>query len=298
MALPLLENKRALITGGGSGLSLALAKVLRARNVSILICDLSLHKEATTWLEETQNDSGPLVSFLRVDVTDWKQLEAAFQNFDDRFGGVPEIVVAGAGVYEASCPGFWDNKDQGSHYKLFDINLVHPIKLTRIAIRRMQRAHSRGVILHISSIVAQKPNVVLPLYAASKAGLSQFIRCMAPLEDMCAIRVVAVAPGIVDTPLFRDHPEAMKHIDMNKDFALPPSEVVKAMVALLTEEKYVGGTILEIGDIGQWRQVQILGDIGPQGRSTLPRSKAKSAVDLVKKALKADAGGRVPTSSL
>jgi len=176
-------------------LSLALAKALHLRGVSILICDLSLHKEAESWLEETQNGQGPRVRFLRVDVTDWKQLEAAFEAFHGQFGGVPEIVVAGAGVYEASCPGFWDNRDQTSHYKLFDINLAHPIKLSRIAIRRMQQARSSGVILHVSSIVAQKPNVDLPLYAASKAGLSQFIRCMAPLEEMCAIRIVGVAPG-------------------------------------------------------------------------------------------------------
>jgi len=100
----------------------------------------------------------------------------------------------------------------------------------------------------------------------------------------------------VDTPLFRDHPEALEHIDMEKDFSLPPSEVVKAMIALITEKQYVGGTVLEVGDIGQWREVQILGDIGPQGRSTLPRSKAKAMFTLVDKALKEDA--RATTAKL
>jgi 3-hydroxybutyrate dehydrogenase len=129
-------------------------------------------------------------------VTAWDQLERLFDIFADKFGGsVPDIVVAGAGIYEASSAGFWDDRDEASHYKLLDINLVHPIKLTRIAFRRMQQAHKPGVILHESSIVALKASPVLPLYAVSKAALSHFVRCMAPLGEISGIKVVAVAPG-------------------------------------------------------------------------------------------------------
>lgn len=83
--------------------------------------------------------------------------------------------------------------------------------------------------------------------------------------------------SLVDTPLFRGHPGAQNHVDLSKDFLLPPEEVVKAMLALLTEKKYAGGTILEVGDIGSWREVHILGDVGPQGRSTLARAKTADA---------------------
>jgi 3-hydroxybutyrate dehydrogenase len=131
-------------------------------------------------------------------VTDWTQLEALFDTFATEFGGeVPDIVVAGAGIYEASSAGFWNDRDNDSHYKLLDINLVHPIKLTRIAFRRMQQAYKQGVVLHESSIVALKPSPVLPLYAVSKAALSHFVRCMAPLGEMSGVEVVAVAPGLV-----------------------------------------------------------------------------------------------------
>lgn len=133
-----------------------------------MICGLGLHREAKSWLEGAQNHLGSPVTFQQVDVTSWKQLEAPFEAFHSQFGGAPEM---------------------------FDINLVHPIKFSRISIRRMQQTRSSCIILHISSIMAQEPNVVLPLYATSKAGLTQFIRCMAPLEKMCAIRVVGVVPG-------------------------------------------------------------------------------------------------------
>jgi hypothetical protein len=82
---------------------------------------------------------------------------------------------------------------------------------------------------------------------------------------------------LVDTPLIRNHPGAQDHVDLSKDFLLPTEEVVKAMVALLTETKYAGGTVLEVGDIGSWREVHILGDASPQGRSTLVRAKTSNA---------------------
>lgn len=72
---------------------------------------------------------------------------------------------------------------------------MHPIKMSRIAIKRLRLAQKPGVIVHISSITAQIPTVVNPLYSVSKQAISQFVRCMAPLDDLAGIRVVAVAPG-------------------------------------------------------------------------------------------------------
>lgn len=162
----------------------------------------------------------------------------------------------------------------------------------------MQQARKPGVILHESSIVALKPSPVLPLYAVSKAALSHFVRCMAPLGEMSGIKVVAVAPGIVDTPLFREHPQALDHIDTEKDFLLPPEEVVRAMLALLTDARYRAGTVLEVNDIGGWREVQLLNDPGPQGQSKNPRAKAAEAISLVERALEEDAEGSTKSSKL
>ena len=89
--------------------------------------------------------------------------------------------------------------------------------------------------------------------------------------------------------MFRDSAKARAHIDLETDFTLPPEEVVKAMMSLVTTSRYAPGTILEIGDIGGWREVGLLNDPGPQGRSTLPRPKAKDAIKLVEEALADDA---------
>lgn len=184
-----------LLIANNEGINLALAKKLQQRGVTILIVDLALQEEATRWLASIASDDEAKVHFRRTDVTSWHDIESAFDFFTTCFGRPPQIIVPGAGIYEASSAGFWDDKDKNSQYKVIDINLIHPIKTTRIAIRRLRKARMSGVILHLSSVVAQKPSVVLPLYSASKAALSQFIRCMAPLEEMCGIRVVGVAPG-------------------------------------------------------------------------------------------------------
>lgn len=94
---------------------------------------------------------------------------------------------------------------------------------------------------------------------------------------------------VVYTPLFLDSSQARAHIDLEKDFVLPPEEIVKAIIALITNVKYAPGTVLEVGDIGGWREVSLLHDVGPQGRSTLPRQKAKDAIKLVEAALEKDA---------
>ncbi|EME43713.1 hypothetical protein DOTSEDRAFT_95433, partial [Dothistroma septosporum NZE10] len=247
------------------GINLAFVKAIRARGYSVLIGDIALHSEAQQWLQSIKQDQGPKVIFQHTDVTIWDHLERLFDVFANEMGGVPDIIVAGAGVYEASSPGFWDERDTQSTYKLLDINLFHPIRLTRIAFRRLRQAQKQGVIVHESSIVALRASPVLPLYAVSKAGLSHFVRCMAPLGKMTGIRVVAVAPGIVDTPLFRDSAAALDHIDTESDFLLPPEEVVKAMIALATDSSYSAGTVLEVNDVGGWREVQLLNEPGPQG---------------------------------
>jgi len=97
-----------------------------------------------------------------------------------------------------------------------------------------------------------------------------------------------IAYRVVDTPLFRDSENALAHIDMDKDFILPPSEIVKAMVALVSERTYPSGTVLEVGDIGGWRPVSLLNDAGPQGPSTKNRPKVQAAIQMVEEYLKRD----------
>jgi 3-hydroxybutyrate dehydrogenase len=198
-----LEGKIALVTGGGSGINLAFVKLLVNAGCNVLIADISLHPQAQEYLKTLpprQKASGSgssteVVSFQKTDVSDWSQLARAFDVCHERFGEVPDIVVPGAGVYEPSSNSFWKDCDEDSRYKVLDIDLVHPIKASRMAIRLMTQAGKRGSIIHVSSIAGQRSSIVTPLYTAAKHGINSFVRGMAPLEELAGIRIAAVAPG-------------------------------------------------------------------------------------------------------
>lgn len=117
-------------------------------------------------------------------------------------------------------------------------------------------------VVHISSVAAQIPVWRAPLYAASKFGLSGFVRSVAQLEPLFGVRVNAVAPGIVQTPLWTEHPEKLININLSQDAWVTPQEVAQAMLRCIEDDENVGGTVLEVG-AGNTRKVNAFNDPGP-----------------------------------
>ncbi|EXJ63877.1 hypothetical protein A1O7_00212 [Cladophialophora yegresii CBS 114405] len=281
MSAPDLSGKGAIVTGGGSGISLAFTRHLYQAGCSVLICDLGLHREAQSWLESLPKtaDAKPRVVFTKTDVTDWKQLEQAFDVYAKEFGGVPHVLCPGAGIYEPSAPNFWNDKDDDG-YKILRINLEHPIKMSRIAIRRWVQAGQPGNIILISSTGAQKASILTPLYGAAKQGISNFARAMAPLEKMENIRVTAVAPGPTMSPLMYDHPEAIRFVDPEKDKLASTDEIARGMMALCFDGEFPAGTVLEVTHPDHWREVSLLNDPGP-GAHAFTSRKDDAIVDVI-----------------
>ncbi|KIW87791.1 uncharacterized protein Z519_11765 [Cladophialophora bantiana CBS 173.52] len=268
MAQVNLKGKGAIVTGGGSGICLSFVQHLYRAGCNVLICDLGLHREALAWLDTIQKNTtdpspGPRVVFLKTDVSDWKQLEQAFEGYAREFGGVPDVLCPGAGVYEPSFNNFWNDRDD-SYYQMLRINLEHPLKMSRIAIRKWVQRSKPGIIVNVSSTGAQKPSMLTPLYGAAKQGVSNFTRGMARLQDMENIRVVAVAPGPTMSPLMYDHPEAMRFVDPEKDKLSHPDEIGRGMMAVAFDrERFPPGTVLEVTHPDRWREVFLLNDPGP-----------------------------------
>lgn len=215
------------------------------------------------------------------------------------FGDV-DIVCPGAGVYEPHWSNFWcppgspqsrDAVDAG-HYALLDINLTHPIRTTQLAISHW--LHPREVpgsrvptpkkvspqnpkrIIHIASVASQIPVFRAPLYGASKFAISGFVRSIAPIEEY-GIRVNAVAPGVVRTPLWSDNPEKLANVDQSKDAWVTPEEVAAAMLDCIESESKRGGLMLEIG-AGHTREVTVFNDPGPDPRPEAGLITSNSAI--------------------
>lgn len=196
-------------------------------------------------------------------------------------------------------PGSEQTKDSrsSSRYASIDIDLVHPIRMTQLAISQFLSPSSSSTfpkisqvpdsstppspksIVHISSIAAQVTPLWAPLYNASKHGISGFVRTLAPLsEPDINIRVTAVAPGVVRTPLWQDNPDKLRLINEGKgDVWVTADSVAETMATLVEEDEVLahvkdkeiripveGGLILEIGQ--KVRKVEQFGDEGPSGK--------------------------------
>lgn len=271
----------------------------------MVIADLSLRSEAHEVVQAYSDTKGSRNAqegqafFCRTDVSSWDDLSNAFKETKTRFGKV-DIVCAGAGVFEPSWSNFWRppgtdksaiDSVSDSRFKSIDINLLHPIRLTQLAIiDHLQEMNSkkgtselapRKTIIHVSSVNGQVTPLWTPLYNVSKHGINGFVRSLAPLEKRLGIRVAAVAPGLVKTPLWSDSQD--KNNPLSKDVNWVTSEeVADVMLSLVTKHQIhshfreveveaqgaavpiAGGSILEVsGD--RIRDVKALLDPGPQG---------------------------------
>lgn len=154
------------------------------------------------------------------------------------------------------------------------------------------------------------PALGVPLYTASKHAISGFVRSLAQLDEKENIRVTAVAPGVVKTPLWLDHPEKLKVIDEKKDEWVTPDEVALVMLALIQQDEVSsaiigdlslthenlpqtisvhGGTILEISK--RIREVTPYSDPGPTGRTGNTISEMKVMDEEVVELLRAKGWG-------
>nr|POF07212.1 15-hydroxyprostaglandin dehydrogenase [nad(+)] [Quercus suber] len=274
----------------GVGINFCFAKLLLSHSCNVLIADLALRPEAQQLVDAHSAQDDPSKAravFVKTDVVNFDQLAHMFEVADREFGGA-DIVCPGAGVFEPHWSNFWhppgtpESRDtlhgtttEGlGHYATLDINLTHPIRCTQLAMskwlspssthkQKVSASNPKRVVL-VSSIAGQVPSFSAPLYVASKHAINGFIRSLARLEPTLGIRVNGVAPGLIRTPIWMEHPEKLRMIDQTRDIWVEPEEVAQGMLRCLIDEDIKGGSVMEILK-GTFRNVDWKGDPGPQG---------------------------------
>jgi len=219
------------------------------------------------------------VVFKKTDVTNWVELNNLF-TFTEKEFGTPDIVCPAAGIFEPKWSNFWnDTEEQG--YKTVQVNIEHPVKATRLAIRSFLKANKPGIIAHVSSIGGQCTRLGVPIYCATKAFINHFVRAFAELDSKEGIKVLAVAPGfvqrfhltvlaltthrLVNTPLWHQaNPEKLKSVGEN-DLWISPEEIADVLLDLCVNPSHKGGTIVEASGQGRTRIVEVFNDAGPPG---------------------------------
>ena len=220
-----MEDRRkvALVTGGSSGMGLAIARKLRQLGMEVIIWDLQ----------------GPPEDFpyFQVDIRSDDQIKEALSQ-------IPrvDILVNNAGVYFEK---YLEDTTNDEIDQMVDINIKGTYLVTRNVFPKIRE--SRGSIVMIASCLGLVPELTSPLYCATKAGLIMLTKCLAQQYADCGIRVNCVLPGPIDTPLLqRSFPDASAERRCAERIPLKrigqPEEVANMVAFLVSDDAaYITG---------------------------------------------------------
>lgn len=205
-----LENCVFLISGAGSGLGAAVARMAVAAGARAAMLDIDMDSGAAMAAE-----LGDTVRFVRTDVTSAEDGAGAVRAAIDAFGRI-DVLVNCAGV----CPGERIVGREGPHdldsfARTVAINLVGTFNMLRLAADAMAKqplgdSGERGVIVNTASVAAFEGQIGQAGYAASKGGVASLTLPAARELARHAIRVMAIAPGIFETPMMSGMPQEVQ----------------------------------------------------------------------------------------
>jgi 2-keto-3-deoxy-L-fuconate dehydrogenase len=175
-----LDGLAAVVTGGGSGIGLATARLLTSRGARVAVLDLNPGDEFIA---------------LKADVTDDASVRAAVDTAAERLGGI-DILVNNAGIGAIGTVA--DNPDEQWH-QVFDVNVVGMVRVTRAALSYL-RASAHAAIVNTCSIAAVAGLPQRALYSATKGAVLSLTLAMAADHIREGIRVNCVSPGTANTP--------------------------------------------------------------------------------------------------
>ena len=234
----LLENKIAVITGGGRGIGKATAQLFTNEGATVVIAEFD---EVSG--QSTANELG--AHYIKTDISNEESVNALFNFVSSKFGQL-DILVNNAGILADST---LKKLDSDSFDAVINVNLRGVYLCGRAAANIMIEQGS-GVILNASSVVAHHGNFGQTNYVASKAGVIGITKVWARDLGKDGIRVNAVAPGFIQTNMTAGMPE--KVVDMMGE-KVPlkrwgqPEDVANAYTFLASDEaSYITGAVLNV----------------------------------------------------
>jgi NAD(P)-dependent dehydrogenase (short-subunit alcohol dehydrogenase family) len=180
--------KAALVTGGSSGIGLAIARALREEGFQLTLASRTQEK-----VEAAADELG--AHAVAADVADEDMCRRLVDEHGDRHGRL-DVLVNSAGI------GIAGRIDElrPKHLDLqLDVNLRGLMLVTAAALPLLRESH--GLIVNLASIAGTIPAAHLPVYAASKAAVISFTRSLNQGEEEHGVRATALSPGFVDTPM-------------------------------------------------------------------------------------------------
>ena len=243
-----LEGKKALITGGDSGIGRAVALAYAREGADVAFTFMTEEKEDAQATIDLITSAGRKSVAIEADLRDREACDRAVLETVEALGGL-DILVNNAGFQMARDDGLEAIDDERLD-RVFRTNLYALFWTTRAAVPYLRE--SRGCVVNNSSIQAYEPSTTLLDYAATKAAINNATVNLAAEFGPDGIRVNAVAPGPIWTPLQPATQPVEKVEQFGADTPLgragQPAEVAPAFVFLASESEasYVSGTVLGV----------------------------------------------------
>ena len=253
-----LAGKVAVVTGAASGIGAATAVLLAREGAAVLVADVN--REGTTRVAGGILDSGGTAEAFEVDVTDPTGVDGMMDHAIERFGGL-EVVFNNAGVEGSMKP--IDETSIEEWHRVIAVNLTGAFLGCRAAVPRM-RERRGGSIINMGSMTSFVAFPNSSAYCAAKSGVVMLSKALAVETAKDGIRVNAVCPGAIATPMQEQVLEAFHghRFETNEELqaartelaaghpmrrVAEPDEVAGAVLFLASEESsYVTGSALRV----------------------------------------------------
>ena len=241
-----IANNVFLVAGGGSGLGAATARMLLDAGGKVVVADVN---DAAQWA-----GAGGNVRFLRTDVTDEGQVQAAVDLCATAFGAIHGAVNCAGVAPGERVVGKTGPHALASFERAVRINLTGTFNVIRLAAAKMSvqpafASGERGVIVNTSSVASMDGQIGQAAYAASKAGVNGMTLPIARELARFGIRVMTIAPGIFDTPMLQgmsDEIRASLGAQVPFPSRLGRPEEYAALVRHIVENEVLNGEVIRL----------------------------------------------------
>jgi 2-dehydro-3-deoxy-L-rhamnonate dehydrogenase (NAD+) len=202
-----LPGRVAIVTGAARGIGFAIAERLSTAGAHVVVADIS--EDGATAAAERLREGGGKAAGVAADVTSPDEARAMVERAIDAFGAV-DILVNNAGITGRDAP-LWETTDEDWE-KVLGLNLTGVFYCCRAVVSHM-RERGSGAIVNVASISGKEGNPSMIPYSVSKAGVICLTKALAKEVIHDGVRVNAVAPGVIETPLLDQlQPEAIEYM--------------------------------------------------------------------------------------
>jgi 3-oxoacyl-[acyl-carrier protein] reductase len=242
-------NKVVIITGGGSGIGAATARKMTKEGAKVVVADA--HPGNLAKMEGEMKSTGSPCLFLPVDVADEGKVQGMVERTKDYFGGI-DLLVNNAGIspkQKGKKQNLWE-MSTAEWDQVMAVNIRGTFLCCRHAVPEMIK-RGGGAIVNVASQAAKAGSAITGChYVISKAGVVGLTKVLARETAEYGIRVNAVSPGRIDTPMIWDVPPEINE-EVRKNIPLKrlgkPEEVAEGILFLLSESSsFITGFVMDI----------------------------------------------------